>query len=208
MNLQEYKDQTQDRLGIPLGDSSLVSPSLTRAINGALRHIASSGNWPWLIVEDVVVVPPGSSFTPPATWVRTLYVSDEDRSYTLAHLSDVTGTDSSFYGPAGRKLYAPRGAQIVLSPELSVETTIYHGYYRSEKVLVGSTDAPFTPDDHAEWVISEAAVRMAIRSGNDERLVQLREEAAVAKRAALQNARRSLGLPSVRRTRHSIWPGN
>ncbi|HEV2126463.1 MAG TPA: hypothetical protein VGW38_27205, partial [Chloroflexota bacterium] len=121
----------------------------------------------------------------------------------LRQLADVVGE----MGQGVPSTYAPiGGTDLFVSPASATATVLTVGAVRTEPMLVLPTDSPLLPDAYSDWLISEAAVRVAISVNNAERIAHLREEAVVAKRAVIDNARRTAGLPAIRRTRPSIWP--
>lgn len=205
MNLAEYRAEVKERLGVPAADTTQVSDtSLDRAINGALKHIATSHQWPWLFTEDELTLVSGAnSFYPPGAWVKTHYVLVDERELGLRTVYDL----HRYLGAATAvpRMYAVLGDRILVAPATNTDRTVRHGYTRSETPLIVSTDAPLLPDAHSEWLICEAGIRIAIRTNNTERIGQLREEAVVAKKAAMDNVTRTAGLPPIRRTKPSIW---
>ncbi len=204
MNLGQYRVEVKDRLGVPPADGTVSNESLDRAVNGALKHIASQRAWPWLFVEDPVNLAAGArEFFPPSTWRTTTYLADDEGELHLQPIWDMNYYRNA--RPGRPAFYAVIGDRILLAPPVDAGRTLRHGYYRNEALLVADTDAPLLPDAHSEWLISEAGIRIAIRSNKSDRLAVLREEAAIAKAATLDDVRRTLGLPRIRRTKPSIW---
>lgn len=203
MNLSQYRVAVKERLGVSTNDGSLPTTWVDGAINGALKHIATTADWPWLFTEEEVTAAAGSGrvFLPPHV-TKVLYVASGDGALHLRQAVDVVGSITTGIPTA----YAPVGNDLFIRPAPDTTTTLRVGAVRTESLLVVDTDAPLLPDAYSEWLISEAAVRVAVSTNNADRLANLREEAAVAKRAALDNARRSAGLPAIRRTKPSVWP--
>lgn len=188
MNLAEYRAEVKDRLGVPALDTSLSNATLDRAINAALKHIATSADWPWLFTtEAITLAADATEQLLPPNLVKTVYVKEDGARLTLGQ-----GFESE-------------GNRLVFEKTNRARTLI-HGYIRHEPLLVLDTDAPLLPDAHSDWLVNEAALRIAIRTNNADRIQQLREEAAVARKAALDNVRRTASLPRIRRTKPSIWP--
>jgi hypothetical protein len=204
MNLSEYRTLVRDALGVPVGDTTIPNDSFDKAINAALRHIGTSAEWPWLVAEESIGVSANSQeITPNPDWVKTLHLIGDWGELGLRSMSDVL----RLHGLTGRpRIYAPKGGKLLIAPASNINTSLRHIFVRDEKVLILDGDTPFLPDEHSGWVVSEACVRLALRTNRADRVVQFREEAITAKRAAIDNVRRTSGLPRIRRTRTSVWP--
>lgn len=207
MNLSEYRAEVKSAAGIPTTDTgSVPDAELNRVINRAIRDIANTADFPWLFAEDIVNLASGASeFTPPATWVRTEYLTVNVNGRDIPAISKRQLAEWATDKPGTIRAYAVLGNVIRLVPATAEAATLRHGYVRTEPVLAANADSPLIPDAHSEWVINLAALKLAIRTNNGDRITALREEVAKSRALAMDNLRKSKGALGIRLTKPSVW---
>lgn len=205
MDLAAYRSTVRSRLGLRGDEGQAADADLDRAINQALAAIATEFDWPHLsVVESANLAADASFITPPDYWDRTIFLAGANGELSLrAHRDLVQYAD--FTGAP--RFYAPHGKRLLVAPKADSAYTLTHSFTRYELVLAAPTDAPLLPAAFDEWVVIEAALRIAHRLNNQTRAEGLKIESAEWRRRASNNVRKTASLPPIRRTRSSMWPG-
>lgn len=204
MNLGQYRADVRSLLGLRSDEGQAADVDLNRAINAALAATSTVSNWPWLFVEeDAVLAAFDNELLPPPYWTTTEYVAGEHGELVLASRRELRQVGNYVSGTPW--YWAPAGDRILVGPPTSSDLTLVHGFYRTEPTLVADTDAPLLPPQYDDWAVTEAAMRVALRLNNRDRAELLRQEAVEWRGRLMDNARKTTALPSIRRTRPSIW---
>lgn len=204
MNVSEYIPEVRDRLQIAADDPVLTDVQILSYLNQALQAISTKKDWPWLYDEAEATVEHGVLYGLPGNHTKTVFITVNGQELTSAGVGDLARYRGTFGPP---QYYSVIGDFVDLSPSVAENTTypLVHGFYRTEPTLITSLDAPLLPDQYAEWLITEAAVRAAVRANRSDRVAAYRDEAARLEAGAFDNVRRSGPPPRIKRTRPSIW---
>ena len=204
MNLGAYRAEVRSLLGLRGDEGQAADADLNRAINAALSATATVSNWPWLFVEEGATLAAGLNYIlPPPYWTATEYLAAPHGELVLASRRELRQVGS--YTSGKPWYWAPAGNRIYIGPTSPSDLTLTHGFYRTEPDLVSNTDAPFLPPAYDNWLVVEAAMRVALRLNNRDRADLLRQEGIEWRGRIMDNVRKTTSLPPIRRTRPSIW---
>lgn len=164
----QYRTRVYDRLGLPTTDGHVTSAQVTSALNAALQEYATEYDWPWLQAEETVTTAADDEgYALPTRYARTLYVlndaDNENLEYRPAQaLVQYAGrTDRPLY-------YSGLWGELVLSPTPDAVYTLRHGYVRAEAEFSADGDTALLPDAFAEFLVTIAARKIAVRRKDTE----------------------------------------
>lgn len=192
-------------LGAASTDTSLFPEAdVMWALNAGLAKISTEREWPWLfVVAADATTATDDTLTLPADLSRLSYITvdgadlDEASARELGSSRSATGTPS---------LYAVEGDTIRVSPNPDGVYDVELGYYRHEPKITAGANVPLVPDAYSDWVVTAGAVKLAVRTNNTARLLELKAEYDGWLARAMDNSRRSAGVSRIRRTKPNVWP--
>lgn len=202
ITLAAAKAAAKDRLGVPTSDNAIPAATLNYAVNAALRTIAKVTDWPWLYKVGGADMAGGvRTFPMPADAYRLISVVFEGRP--LQHVSMMARTDPDATGDP--ETFTVQGSTVVVEPPSDELRFVTINYTRKEPVLVADADVALLPDEHLDWLAVEAAIYLALRTNNKDRLPELREESKLLGSTALRNRYAVAGGPAVRHRIMREW---
>lgn len=156
MDLSALRTALRTRLGVPDSDALFTDTVCTALVNAALHSIETRNDWAWLeAVETIATINATDTYTPAATWLRTISVTIPGREplqrKTIEELDMLLGTtgDPRFYGIFAEK--------IVLRPVPTSALNMTHRYVKYEADLSANGDTPLMPASYHHAIVSFAA---------------------------------------------------
>ncbi len=167
MDLATLRSAVRTRLGVPASDPIFTDGALTELVNSANHYLETEWDWPWLeTTEDIATVIGTATYTPGATWMRTIDL----RVANGALLRRVPIDELDFLSSAGTgepRLFCVTGGQLTVFPTPSAVLTLKHRYVRSEPDLVNAGDTPLVPLSFRSAIVEYASF-LALRRSRDE----------------------------------------
>lgn len=205
MNSVEYQSEIRLALGVDPSDVSMYpAPQTLWALNAGLAKIATEREWPWLYTVGIATTVTGTgTIILPSAHSRTVYLTVDGKGLNEASARELADYRADSDTPA---MFSFEGNLLRMSPTPNAALPIEHAYFRHEPKLVLDTDAPLIPDAYSDWVVTAAAIKLAIRSNNQDRIAALQAEYDRWLAAAQDNVRRSGATSRLRRTRPNVWP--
>lgn len=198
----ELSQAILDRTGLPSGDALAQPAALQAAIKHGQRAYGVEGDWPWLQVEETInTVANTSTYSVAVNYRRTNYLfyqgTDlEPRDARDLHLLDAVSTSSP-------TLYGVTAGSIVLRPTPNAVYALTHGYQRMEAVLAAGSDPVLLPDAYTDYLVSHAALYIAVRLKD--------ADLATLLRAELKDWRDRMAMEQIRasgsRRLRTVWRG-
>lgn len=175
--LAQLRPLVRQRLGLQSTDGRLLDASLTISINAALAKMATEFNWPWLVThENFNTVALQNEYTPPAAWVKTMWIKYNNAELSSRQRLDLVKYDLSTGQPFAFAIWE---SKIWLAPAPDAVYSITHSYLRSENVLTGDSDTVLCPDRFIDVLVVYAALFEARRmkdTGQEEQLLTDKKE--------------------------------
>lgn len=198
-------------MGVADTDTALPAAVVDEALNEALQAITTERDWPWLYSEvSGTLTPATDTLALPADFGRSIFLSVQGNDIEPRSARDlarfrVDASGSPFYNQPF--YYTQAGASLRLSPTPGPGTAYSYvlAYFKSEPTLVADGDVPLLPAPYHGWLVTRAALNLAIRTDNTTRLAKLEAEDARWMGRVVDNVRRSSQLNTIRRTKPSIW---
>lgn len=170
MNLAEFRDAVRLRSGVPSSDSFNDDQVLTGIVNEALMVLSADvDDAAWLLASDTFVTTAGTqSYTPPADWGRTKYLTiDSQPEIEFVTLGDVRAWPAATRGVP--RYYTTTGSEILVAPVPDATYTVRHDYYVEETPLTDDTDTPLVPSTFHHAIVAYATHLALLRSNEQQR---------------------------------------
>lgn len=211
MNLGALREQVRHIVGLHTNDQAAPSEIVNEFINQANQSISTEKDWPWLYQEVTgVTTAESADLALPEGLTRIVFLTVRGNDLAGRGTRDLaqfrTTTDGVVnYGPP--TAFAQAGTVLKLSPVPEAGTAYPYvlGYIGTEPLLEQDADTPLLPSVFQGWIVVRAAISLAIRSNNTQRLAALQDEDVEWEKRVTDNVRRSASPPFIRRTRASIW---
>jgi hypothetical protein len=206
VTLATLRNPVRHKVGLSDNDAAAPDAIVNEVINEALQSITTEKDWPWLYTE--------ASGSPdlalPGTYDRTIFLTVNGRDLEPRSPRDLARFRSTSAGVAVSgipEFYTFAGTNLKLSPS-PASGTVYpyiHAFYQTEAALVADADTPKLPSQYQGWLVTRAAMLLAIRTDNPSRLPKLQVEDERWRNRVIDSVRRAGASPSIRRTKESIW---
>lgn len=209
--LSAYHDEVKEALGLSATDPVVTDATLTRMLNQSAKYIATIRDWPWLYDESTINTVAGTGTVAVPSGATTINFlrgasSSDKNSWELKPKQARDALDvKELDGPPLFYYVNEPDAVIVLTPTPDTVYNLTCGFTKVELEASSDSDTYLLPDEYSPWLVAEAAMRMAVRTNNVERLASLRNAAAEWRAEILDNVRRHSGPTKIRRTRASHW---
>lgn len=152
------------RFGIPADDGLLDTTTLNTLIDRAVKRVEMAGSWAWLETsEDIATAASTSTYTPGATYVKTISC----RIAEAAPMLRLSIDEADHWGETNTgipKAYAQIGRQLRFVPTPNAIMTVKHRFLRTETALSGDSSEPLCPEPWIEAVILAVGVLCYERS--------------------------------------------
>lgn len=197
--LAEIRAQVYDRAGVPNNDPRCDVATADRFINAALRKASTTFDPFWLETSTTVSTVAGQNYVP------------------LSAISDFSKMSRVVYGtevlrPVGKHeiaQYLPYANQqphawsieqerLTLGPTPNAVYTLTCIYYRLEAALTDEDGTPYLPTQYTDWLVLEAAIRVATKMRDGDMVDTLRVERKEWLDAIRNDVRQMRPLPRVR----------
>lgn len=176
LTLADYRARVYDKLGLPTTDGHVTTAQVNAALNAALQEYATEYDWPWLQSEATITTVAGTqTYALPARYTRTLYLIDGDGQGELEYRP--RRQLAAYEGETGRaRFYSGLVGTVALYPEPNDAVTLTHGYVISEAEMDDDADTILLPDAYADFLVTIAARKIALRRKDTELKRLLDEE--------------------------------
>lgn len=164
----QYRARVYDKLGLPTSDGHVTTAAVTQALNAALQEYATEADWPWLQSEVTVTSASGTAtYALPTRYARTLYVIDSSGQYELEYRPP--RPLATYEGETDRpRFYSGLVGTLKLVPTPNGVYSYRHGYVVSEAEFSADGDVALLPDAYADWLVTIAARKVAVRRKDPE----------------------------------------
>lgn len=166
MNLEQLRDASRRRLGVPSADAFFTDPILDDLVNESLQVLSMEEDWPWLQVATTFATVSGTrGYTPPAGWNRTKALGiDGYDALQWRSLQEIREVPTATTGVP--QYYTVFAEQVLLAPIPNGVYTILHDYVKIEPDLTLATDTPLIPTQFHHAVVAYVAHLAHLRAGD------------------------------------------
>lgn len=211
MNLGQMRTAVRYMVGLSANDSVAPNEVVNEFINQANQSISTERDWPWLYQEATgTTTAESADLTLPTGLTRVIFLTVQGTDMASRGMRDLAAfrTDAdgevNFGAPTA---YSFAGAVLKLSPVPEAGTAYPYvlGFIGVEPTLEQDDDTPLLPLPFHNWIVTRAALLLAIRANNKDRIPVLQDEDVEWEKRVTDNVRRASGPPFIRRTRDSVW---
>ena len=181
-------------------DGDFADADMLILINGALQHLSTKHEWPWLYAEDTISAVVGTrDYAVPTGWTKTAWLSIEStgvfQALTMKEMQRWNATDLK----AKPRYFSHVGdTSVRIAPFPDKSYTIDIGFYKAETVMTGDSDTPLFDDAYEDYVIWELVKRMGLRKGDNDMVRMAKAELKDWEKDIADNVQRSKDIPRVR----------
>ncbi len=164
MDLAALRSAVLTRMGNPSDDALYPTSVLTQLVNAALHYIETEHDWGWLeTVESIPTVAAQGTYTPAATWARSLELSSGGFPLKRVTVVDLELLRDSTGAP---KMWAAYGNALEVVPVPTGVATLRHRFIRTEPDLAADSDTPLMPARWHQAIVDYATYLAYRREGN------------------------------------------
>lgn len=178
MTLEELRDATRVRLGVPSNDTFYQDIYLDDLLNEALAAISTAFDWTWLQATELINTVAGTRFYSPVDPLYMVTKAVSIQGYdamtwvdmqTIRNWPDDTRDVPQYYTIWLNQIY--------MAPAPSAVYAIRHDYLKREPVLDENGDTPLMPSVYHYAIIAHAVHLGFLRAGDLPRAAQAKNEA-------------------------------